>query len=159
MSVNSVSRTKKVGRKKIHGMDGTKIYYVWSSMKKRCLNVNHKAYHRYGGRGITVCDRWIGSFESFYADMGDKPDGYQLDRIDNNKGYHKDNCRWVPPKLNARNRSDNKLDEDTVSYIKTILKYKLLKQRELARILNISEVFVSDIKKGKAWVDIQPLPI
>ena len=88
-----------------HGMRNTYEYSVWSSMKDRCLNKNNKGYYRYGGRGITVCDRWLNSFIAFHEDMGQKPfSKAQLDRRDNDGNYEPDNCRWVTPAVNANNR-------------------------------------------------------
>lgn len=87
-----------------HGMRKTKVYSIWTSMKTRCYNPNSKFYHRYGGRGITVCDAWRDSFEVFYADMGEPPARMSLDRIDNNKGYSKDNCRWATQEQQHNNR-------------------------------------------------------
>lgn len=85
-----------------HGMEGTPIYKRWGIMKRRCTR------NGYSSKGITVCDRWIDSFENFYSDMGDIPfAGAQIDRIDNNKGYSPDNCRWTTPKTNTRNRNNN----------------------------------------------------
>lgn len=76
-------------------------------MKARCLNPKHKSYGGYGGRGITVCEKWL-QFEGFYEDMGEKPEGkYSLDRIDNNGGYSKDNCRWVDSKTQSNNKRNN----------------------------------------------------
>lgn len=90
------------------GYEKNKPYSTWIGMIQRTTNPNSKSYPRYGGRGIKVCDEWR-SFRAFHRDMGDPPDGMELDRIDNNTGYSKENCRWVPRKDNARNKSNNRL--------------------------------------------------
>lgn len=78
-------------------------------MKSRCSNEKNTRYSDYGGRGIKVCDEWLNSFESFYRDMGEGyKEGLQIDRIDNNRGYSKDNCRWVYRSINARNQRKRK---------------------------------------------------
>lgn len=84
-------------------MKGTSTWIIWMGIKARCLNPNNAAYKNYGGRGITICDKWL-SFNNFYKDMGDRPAGMQIDRINNNLGYYKENCRWVSPKQNSANR-------------------------------------------------------
>lgn len=90
-----------------HRMRGTPLYGVWMAILRRCTNQNCKEYHRYGGRGITVCERWANSFMAFYADMGEQPPGMQIDRIDNDRGYEPGNCRWVTSQQNNRNRRDS----------------------------------------------------
>lgn len=84
-----------------------RAYYSWSGMKSRCLNPRSEKYHRYGGRGITICDSWVNDFSQFLADMGDPPEGASIDRIDNDLGYTKSNCKWSTPAEQSRNRSNN----------------------------------------------------
>jgi hypothetical protein len=93
-----------------HGHRYSAEYSTWNSMKSRCLNKNHKSYNSYGGRGITICNEWINSFESFLSDMGNRPSKrHSLERIDNNKGYSKDNCIWATGKSQANNKRSNRL--------------------------------------------------
>ena len=91
-----------------HGMTGTPIYRIWGSMLKRCRNSNDPNYHRYGGRGIAVCDRWL-SFENFLLDMGERPEGLTLDRANNDGDYEPGNCRWVTRLEQMNNTRRNKL--------------------------------------------------
>lgn len=88
-----------------HGKRYTKEYEAWQHMKSRCLNPKNKAYHNYGGRGITICDRWL-KFENFIADMGNAPTPkHSLDRYPNNDGhYEPGNCRWATPEQQNLNK-------------------------------------------------------
>lgn len=91
-----------------HGLSNSSEFNTWDTMKARCYNPNATGYERYGAKGIKICDRWLESFKNFYEDMGPKPDtNYSLDRLDNSKGYSKENCRWVTSKIQARNRKTN----------------------------------------------------
>lgn len=94
----------------IHGMCGTTENNIWNGMIQRCTNANKTCFDRYGGRGVTVCQRWLDSFESFYEDMGPRPTmSHTLDRINNELGYEPGNCRWATLSQQARNRRDSVL--------------------------------------------------
>jgi hypothetical protein len=93
---------------KRHGLRYTPEYGVWCGIIQRCKNKNSKDYKAYGALGIEVCDEWL-SFQYFYRDMGARPEGFQIDRIDNLQGYSKENCRWVNRETNCRNRKTNRL--------------------------------------------------
>ena len=90
-----------------HGYTNHPIYWIWRSMKARCLNPKHKAWKNYGGRGITVCEQWL-DFRVFLEDMlPTYQQGLDLDRKDNNLGYCKENCRWVTRHANCNNKRNS----------------------------------------------------
>lgn len=90
-----------VNRATSHGMSKTSTYKIWRGMLARCNNKNLPEYENYGGRGIKVL--WQ-SFEDFYKDMGERPKGHWIDRVDNNGHYEKNNCKWVMPEVNQKNK-------------------------------------------------------
>ncbi len=122
-----------------HGLSRTRSYRSWSLMKARCSNKNVKRYAEYIDRGITVCERWM-EFEKFLADMGEKPEGKSLDRIDNNKGYSPDNCRWATSKEQMNNTRGNRW----ITY-----KSELKRLHEWALIAKVStDTFRTRLRRG-----------
>ena len=142
----------------IEGRQYTKNSY--ESMMSRCYNERAPGYGYYGARGISVCDRWVNGAEgktgwvTFFSDMGTRPEGASIDRIDNKLGYSPENCRWATKQEQARNRSCVKLDELDVSYIRSSSK----SHKELADELGVSRDHVKKIRQGKSWVDIETPP-
>lgn len=110
-NVKSCGCLHKEGNNKTHNQSKTREYNIWGSIKQRCLNKNHSDYINYGGRGITICNEWIDSFETFIKDMGNCPIGFSIDRIDNSKGYSKENCRWANNYMQSRNKRNNRYYE------------------------------------------------
>jgi len=96
--------------RKTHGLTSSPEYVAWQLMKDRCLNPRNPAFEYYGGRGIVVCDSWRNSFETFLAEMGEKPTPlHTLERKDGSKGYSIDNCVWATRKEQSRNRRNTKI--------------------------------------------------
>lgn len=94
-----------------HGMEKSGEYRIWIDMRRRCHSPQRPDYSNYGGRGIVVCEEWRNDFGKFFSDMGKRPDGHTLDRIDNSGNYGPENCRWVPRKQQDRNKRTNRIIE------------------------------------------------
>lgn len=95
--INGITKScgcMKKGINKSHGKSKHPLYVTWSTMKKRCYNKKSKDYKNYGARGIIVCDRWLDSIDNFIEDMGERPKGHTLDRVDVNGNYEPNNCKW-----------------------------------------------------------------
>jgi hypothetical protein len=129
-----------------HGLTNTSEHHVWMGFKGRCYNENDKGYAGYGERGIKICDRWLESFDNFLEDMGNKPSPeHSIDRIDNDKGYFKENCRWATKKEQANNRRSSKylvIDGETKT------------QSEWADIFKISQLNIQN-RLSRGWTPEQ----
>jgi hypothetical protein len=134
-------------RLKTHGLSKQPFHIVWVNMIQRCTNENNEQYHNYGGRGITVCEKWLG-FSGFYADMYHNFDeNLELDRIDNNKGYYKENCRWATIKVNSRNKRTTKLNDLIVAEIREAD----IKPSALAKKYKVHTNTIYKVLNNKTW--------
>ncbi len=136
---------------KKHGMTKTPTYRTWCEMIQRCTNPKREKYARYGGRGITVCERWASSFESFMEDMGKRPLGMTLDRFPNRDGnYEKTNCRWATSREQADNRSATKLNPDLINEIRRRFEHGE-SQTSIARRFSVTAGHVNNIIARRTW--------
>lgn len=125
----------------------TAEYRSWRGMKERCLNPNHVGYAIYGGRGVKVCDRWLSGFDKFLEDMGPRPAGHSLDRIDPNGDYEPGNCRWANAKEQALNQRTPKLTDEQVAAILRLIEAGA-SQWDIAQALGIARGHVANIATG-----------
>ena len=133
-----------------HRLTKTRTYKSWLSMKERCLNPNATRYPDYGAKGITICERWASSFEGFLADMGERPVGKTLDRIDGTKGYEPSNCRWATYAEQTYNTKRTKLNIDLVKAIRAA-KPKGEAAQKLANQLGVSVATIHGVLAGRIW--------
>ncbi len=146
--------TKPTGRQLLHGLIHTPEYCTWQGMKARCYNTNALNYHRYGGRGIKVCENWRNSFVLFLDDMGKRPfPKAQIDRINNDGNYEPLNCRWTTQKINIQGRSTTKLTPSDINIIKRSHS-KGFSQKEIAQEYGVDPSTINNIIKRKTWKNI-----
>lgn len=134
-----------------HGLRKTKTFGVWWQMIQRCRNPKHAAFKDYGGRGISVCERWK-SFVGFLADMGHAPAGLSLDRIDNDGNYEPGNCRWATRQVQQRNKRSSKLNYDQAYNIRIEIENGG-GLTTLGREFGVSPSVIAAIRNGRAWRD------
>jgi hypothetical protein len=140
-----------MGKRTTHGhtrgKKPSKAYKTWTRVKARCEDVNSPHYPKYGGRGITLCERWQ-SFENFLADMGDPPAGLSIDRIDNNGPYAPGNCRWATTLQQNRNTRHCKLTEEAAAQIRA---RRGENTQTLAEDFGVNRTTINRVLRGEAW--------
>lgn len=143
-----------VVRKRVssHGHTNNPLYKTWMDMIYRCYNKDRKGYQHWGGRGITVCDRWLGDngFDNFLEDMGERPKGMTLDRYPNNNGnYEPSNCRWATSIEQANNKR-KRFSSDDIRKIRSIK----IGSIKLAKILGVGQATVFNIRSRRTYADV-----
>ena len=126
-------------------------YRTWSSAKARCFNQRNKRFTEYGGRGITMCDRWVDDFQAFLDDMGPRPHGHSLDRINVDGNYEPGNCRWATSLDQARNKTTTKLSVELAREIRAQYLAGGIDQRALAQRYGVTQTVIGDVVRGEIW--------
>ena len=144
-----------------HKQSGTRIYHIWQGMKARCYNVNDSHFHRYGGRGIVVCEEWKYSFQAFYewAINNGYSEDLTIDRINNDGNYEPSNCRWATPKEQANNRNTNiyiTIGNETKTLLYWCNMFKIDYRTVLARYWRSPNVTLDELFKANTEVTDRP---
>ena len=142
-SCGCLKRDMTIERNMIHGLSDHEIFFIWANMMQRCYNPKHPGYAYWGGRNIRVCKRWH-DVKNFIDDMYPTyKKGLSLDRVDNSKGYSKDNCRWAT-------KMEQSTNTRAVKKIKNSLGQEFISQAEAARVLGIHSANINNaLKKGR----------
>lgn len=137
---------------------GSREYRIWCGMRRRCIDPKSTPYPIYGGRGISVCERWQESFANFLADMGPCPHGCSLDRVNPNGDYEPANCRWATKVQQAQNQRGVKLSFDIADEMRA-LKASGIRTVEIAKRFNVNKASVERVLNGKRWVRALSSPL
>lgn len=145
-----------ISRLRTHGHslcgDVSKTYRCWENMRTRVFNKTSPAYKNYGGRGISICDRWS-DFKNFLEDMGESPEGLTIERLDNDGNYCKENCRWATRTRQGRNNRQAKLSLEKARAIRTDPRTNWA----IAKAYGVCETTIERVKAHKLWKENQRL--
>ena len=154
----AIRKAKDSRCRKMEKTDG--LSEVLHSMKARCYNPKHHSYKRYGERGIDICQEWLANENQFYdwCRRHGYARGLQLDRIDNNRGYSPENCRFVTPSENQRNSSKCPYCEKEVAVIRRAYRLGAITQTSLAKFYGVTPSTISKICSKKVWKELEQCP-
>lgn len=154
-SCGSYAHRQKHGESRAGRAGRTAENVAWQSMKRRCASMDPHFYANYGGRGITVCDRWRDSFTAFLADMGRRPSAkHSIDRIDDDGNYEPGNCRWALQAQQVRNTRVNRLTEHDVVDVRTLHAFGA-RTRDLADSFRVSRRTINSVVAGETWFAVE----